>query len=234
MNSNPIASPFLQYFKNHRFTIFLTALMLFFILAPFFENEFLVDLFTTGIIVFAVLGVSEHRKLLMVCAVLGATSVVLLWSESFFPDMAFMVVVFLLVEIVYYLLIIGSILTFVFRAHPVNREKLAAAVCAYLLFGFLWANVYAGLEALKPGSFSGQVLVASTDSSIPSFRRQVSQFGYFSLVTLSTLGYGDIAPLTKPARNFAAMEAIFGQLYLALLIARLVSQHVSLGSRDDA
>jgi hypothetical protein len=60
--------------------------------------------------------------------------------------------------------------------------------------------------------------------SLADARLQVGRLSYFSFVTLSTLGYGDITPLTKPARNLAALEAIFGQLYLAVLISRLVSQ----------
>jgi hypothetical protein len=61
-------------------------------------------------------------------------------------------------------------------------------------------------------------------------RGQISHFAYYSFVTLSTLGYGEVTPITRPARSLAALEAIVGQLYLAILIARLVSQHLSSSS----
>jgi hypothetical protein len=62
-------------------------------------------------------------------------------------------------------------------------------------------------------------------------RNRADRFTYFSFVTLTTLGYGDITPMTRAAKNLAALEAIFGQLYLAILIARLVGQQ-ALGDKE--
>ena len=64
-------------------------------------------------------------------------------------------------------------------------------------------------------------------------RDQSDRFTYFSFVTLTTLGYGDMTPLTRPAKNLAVLEAIFGQLYLAVLIARLVGQAQLFKKRED-
>jgi hypothetical protein len=114
----------------------------------------------------------------------------------------------------------------VFRSREITTESLAGAICAYLLIGALWADVFSILETVRPGSFSSVTATSDAVTAVESARLQVAQFSYFSFVTLSTLGYGDITPLTRPARNLAALEAIFGQLYLAFLIARLVSQKV--------
>ena len=218
-------------YGEYRFQIFLVVLLSFFAIAPFFENKLLLDIFTTSVVVFAVLGLNPHRKLLILGSLLGITAVSLIWLESLIPSKALLATT-MFVQIVYYLLIIGTILSSVFRAHFVNRETLSGAVCAYLLFGFLWANVYAGLENLSPGSFSGHIQGSTIENESLSFRQQVPQFSYFSLVTLSTLGYGDITPMTRPARNLAALEAIFGQLYIAILITRLVSQYIRFDSQQ--
>ena len=109
------------------------------------------------------------------------------------------------------------------------------AACAYLLIGIIWADVYAILENIVPGSFTtgGIQLAADPGAVIVTAREQLAHFSYFSLVTLSTLGYGDITPVTRPARALASTEAIFGQLYLAVLIARLVGQAISLRRENE-
>jgi hypothetical protein len=87
-----------------------------------------------------------------------------------------------------------------------------------------WSGFFSIIETVRPGSFSSVAVISDKASIVQSARLQVSRFSYFSFVTLSTLGYGDITPLSRLARNLAALEAISGQLYLAVLISRLVSQ----------
>jgi hypothetical protein len=96
----------------------------------------------------------------------------------------------------------------------------------------MWADVFSVLETVQPGSFSSVGAALDTASTVESARLQVAQFSYFSFVTLTTLGYGDITPLSRPARNLAALEAVFGQLYLAVLVARLVSQQGTTKSKS--
>jgi hypothetical protein len=81
----------------------------------------------------------------------------------------------------------------------------------------VWAFVFYFLDLVEAGSFS----FATTS------REDVGSFLYYSFITLTTVGYGDIVPLTSPARSLAAMEALMGQLYLAITIARLVGVHAS-------
>ena len=91
------------------------------------------------------------------------------------------------------------------------------------------------MEAVQPNSFSGgESQISSTNSEVAR-HVDLSHFSYYSFVTLTTLGYSEIAPLTPPARSLAALEAIVGQLFLAVLIARLVGLHiVSEGQEDQA
>ena len=105
----------------------------------------------------------------------------------------------------------GGALSFAFRARSIDREHVYAALSAYLLAGVFFGSFYWVLEQIRPGSFTfaGDF---TPNSAI-----------YFSFVTLATLGYGDIVPRSDIARGLAIVEGVGGQLFLAVLIARLVS-----------
>jgi voltage-gated potassium channel Kch len=97
----------------------------------------------------------------------------------------------------------------------VRSEHLAAALSAYLLLGVCGGVVFAALSAIAPASMAVGGQPAPSGLGIGTAM-------YFSFVTLATLGYGDITPVSQVARGLATLEAIAGQLYLALLVARLV------------
>jgi len=101
-------------------------------------------------------------------------------------------------------------------------HRVAAAVAVYLLLGLIWARLYEVVELLAPGAFR-----------IPESESLSSAgFVYFSFVTLATLGYGDLTPVNIVARNLAVLEAITGQLYLVILISRLVSEGVAKSGKE--
>ena len=100
-----------------------------------------------------------------------------------------------------------------------NVNRLVGAICVFLLLGIIWSFAYSMLELAVPGSFSG--LDPGHDP------RSDSSWLYFSFVTLTTLGYGDITPESATARTFAFMQAVVGQFYIAVLVAGLVSAYIS-------
>jgi hypothetical protein len=109
----------------------------------------------------------------------------------------------------------------IFRRERVDMDAVLGASCAYLLYGLAWGSVYSLLEWWSPGSF---VFVEMPSALVERFG-SLSTEGellYFSLVTMTTIGYGDITPLSPPARMFAALEGLLAQLYIAIIIARLV------------
>lgn len=108
----------------------------------------------------------------------------------------------------------------VFAAGPVDSDRILGAVSIYLVAGWLWAFVYALLEVWRPGSFVGL-----TEDPARLGTELVGELMYFSFVTLTTLGYGDVTPGRELARNLAVLQAVFGQLYLAVVVARLVGLH---------
>src|SRR5262249_10358131 len=109
----------------------------------------------------------------------------------------------------------------------VTADKIYGAICVYLLIGLTWGFMFLTLEGCQPGSFVfGQARLSGIE-------KDPATLVYFSFVTLSTVGYGDITPLSPPARSFAFMEAIIGQIYLAVLVARLVGLHIAYSMAED-
>jgi hypothetical protein len=115
------------------------------------------------------------------------------------------------------LLLVVVVLGQTLRAGPVTRHRIQGAIAAYLLFGALWAHAYALVAHLRPEAFSGAVSPADGPRA----------FLYYSFVTLTTVGYGDVLPVHPAARSLAMLEAVTGPLYLAILVARLVSLTVT-------
>lgn len=111
------------------------------------------------------------------------------------------------------------ILGHVFRTSAVTSDMILGSVCGYLLLGFVFHDAYLLLEELQPGSFRGAADIAGSG-------------GYFSLVTLTTLGYGDTVPVKAVARSLAAIEAVVGQFYIAVIVARLVAAHYATHGRQ--
>jgi hypothetical protein len=112
----------------------------------------------------------------------------------------------------------------------VTLDTILGGICVYLLLGVLWSVAYSFLEYLEPGSFSVSGAPLHLGSVADEFR--LEEMIYFSFVTLTTLGYGDILAKTNPARALAAAEAVTGSLYVAVFIARLVGLHMVHERRD--
>jgi voltage-gated potassium channel len=109
-----------------------------------------------------------------------------------------------------------------FGSGTLTFDSIAGAVCGYLFLGLGWAVIYSMIESFRPGSFeAGESLISGEDST----PRQV--LTYFSFVTLTTVGYGDVLPVTPVTRTCAWIEAITGQFYLAVIVAGLVSMLVT-------
>jgi hypothetical protein len=111
-----------------------------------------------------------------------------------------------------------------FSVKRVTLDTISAAICAYLLMGLGWAFLFAVVAMEHPGSFSRVLLVHS--QAAPMFM-SLHNFFYYSFVCLTTTGFGDIAPASDPARALSILESVTGQMYLAILIARLVSLEVA-------
>lgn len=101
----------------------------------------------------------------------------------------------------------------------VSSDTILGAISVYFLIGITWAYLYMGVEYFYSGSFSHTIL--NSNSAITPQAK--SNFFYFSFVTLTTLGYGDITPVSSLAASLSILEGITGQMYIAILVAKLVA-----------
>jgi len=120
------------------------------------------------------------------------------------------------------LLLIGFLLVailFTIQQVAIGTDRIVGAICIYLLLGVIWAMTYTLVDLVSPGSFAG--FSPTTEQGWDS------EWLYFSFVTMTTLGYGDILPVSATSRGLAYMQAVVGQFYIAVLVAGLVGAYVS-------
>lgn len=201
-------------------SIFLVLIVFFiFILPPLgllgIVGRLVVDIVFTLLLISGIASISDRKVVFIIVAGISIITLIIRWSAFFFY-LPVLVVLDNIATIVVILLLCTMILSRVFKEGPVTFRRIEGAIAAYLLLGIAWAYAYQLVAHSYPAGFAGAV-TASTG---------ISSWTYFSFVTIATLGYGDISPVHPIARSLATAEAITGQLYLAILIARLVSQEL--------
>lgn len=162
----------------------------------------------------------ERRALRLVAAVMAVLALVLRWGSTA-TSSAYVAAGRELASLAALALFAVVVAGRVYRPGAVTLHRILGAVAVYLLLGLTWASAYELVHILRPDAFTGAVGNAPTSHT----------WIYFSFVTLTTTGYGDVAPVHPVARWLAVLEAMAGQLYLAITVARLVALYV--GTRDD-
>src|SRR5947207_14984167 len=206
----------------------LVALVLLFFFFPFVEEvkggDIIVSILLSLVLLSAVLAVADRKRLLVIAIVLAIPAIAGRWISHFRPDLV-PPAVFLTAGLALIAFVVANLLRFVLRAPSVNADVLCASISAYLMLGLLWTMAYWLVDQLTPGAFSFNT-TSETKETMAGFNAF-----YFSFITLSTVGYGDITPVSKVARMLAATEAMTGLLYVAVLIARLVGLYSTLKSQ---
>jgi hypothetical protein len=209
---------------RHTGSYFLVALLLIFVTAPFIEDvrggELIEAVLMTAVLLSAVLAIGGRRRTLVWAVVLVIPALVGKWVNHWRPDLM-PSEVFLGAGLLFVLFVVLNLLRFILRAPRIDSEILCLGVLNYLMLGWLWAFAYMLADRLVPGSFAFTVGPSSV-RSLEGFRGF-----YFSYSTITSVAYGDIIPLTSAVRMLAMAEAMAGMLYVALLIARLVSLYYS-------
>jgi hypothetical protein len=179
------------------------------------------DAFLTAIFFAIIFAVKSKRSHVIIASFLALPLIISTWS-FYFVELTSISLLTRIFGALFLGYAVINILRIVVQSEEVTKETIYAAIVAYMLMALMWAFLYMILELLAPGSFS-----------FPErgFRAETMRFKYFSFVTITTLGYGDIAPLTNKASALVMLEALFGQIYLVVLVAWLVGMHVSRRSR---
>ncbi len=203
----------------------LTALLIFLIAYLVIQNSLgelsfgrmLGRVFFSLIILAGVMTISKQRWLHGLALVLAVASLTLTWVEELRPTVLWSTLnagsAFL-----YLGLLLALVVTQVFRQGPVTGHRIRGAIVVYLLLGALWALMYQVSALTVPGAFR---IPAGLAGAEPQELQQ--QLLYFSFITLTTTGYGDVTPAHPAVRTLSMLEALTGQLYLSITLARMVS-----------
>ncbi len=209
--------------KEYSLTILLVMLVVtLFVVTPLASSAIISSeimlCFIAGLTITGVAAVSGRRSMIIVVMLLAVSGIGLDWLAHFENQTSLAVLDDLLR--LAFALMLAVIITFqVLRPGSVTHHRVQGAICVYLLAGLSWAYSFHVLFLLDHSAFR----VAEVGSTAPA---RTGMFRYFSFVTLTTLGYGDILPLSPIARSLATSEALFGQLYPAVMIARLISLEI--------
>ena len=222
---------FINRMRSRRFAYLTKFLVLLIIAYPYLEIEIIgqvvMTVITILVMVSLIVAVSDSKRNIIIALCLAVPWFVTLMIN--FPlfesersivvrkEIVFAVLLFLFTTI--------TIFIHLLKSREVTSEILFASVCVYLLVGLTWAALYIFIDIIYPNSF----IDVGDNIAITAPR-----FLFFSYITLTTVGYGTMTPISDPARSLALLEAIIGQLYLAILVARLVGLHISKPKAPDA
>jgi hypothetical protein len=168
---------------------------------------------------------SRDRRILWSALVLAIPVLVLRWTADHYDILAAPAVA-PLASALFLTFTAGIVLKEIFTERRVTLDEIFGGVLVYILFGVIFGQLHHAVELVRPGSyFLGDVALSATSSA--SNWDLILSFRYYSFTTLTTLGYGDIRPQFHVARMLSIGEALLGQLYLAIFIARLVGSYMS-------
>ena len=206
----------------YRFHSLLIILLLMIFLAPLLEDfrtiRMVFDIALSLILIIGCFAVSRRKLTPWIAIILSIPMLLSIWIDFPKLNLPQMEIVGSISGILYFALIAGGILVFVFSSRNVTWEVISAALVVYLLLGTIWSFGYTLTNLFIPGSFNISDHLVGQDG--PSYM-------YYSFITLTTVGYGDITPISGIARSLSMLEGIIGQTYMAVLVARLVGMHVA-------
>lgn len=217
------------------FGAFLAVIAIFFIV-PIFEKNFythvLLQCSFILLIISSVYAINGQRILIM--GLFFLIPFIYFDSLSFqYHSLPYMIIAYGF-SLAFTLFAIVVLMRKILRAVLVNTDLIFGALMVYLLSGIIWSKFYFIENMLNPGSFHGAGILNFDNTTLLSAYEQQFNFLYYSFATLATLGMGDITPLSHLAKSITAVEAMFGQLFVAIIIAKLVSVwwHVP-GKREE-
>jgi hypothetical protein len=185
-------------------------------LGDFGFGDMLADTFFSFVIVTGVIATFRQHWLGILATILAVAGLVLTWQQEIHPLQS-LALIDAIIRLLFLAFLLAVLIVQVFGAGPVTAHRIRGAIIVYLLLGGLWALLYQIAALTIPHAFH---LPAGLADSTALPQRVLT---YFSFVTLTTTGFGDITPTHSLTRTLAMFEALAGQLYLVITLARLVS-----------
>lgn len=206
--------------QDHHSLVLLLSLLFFVVLSAFLRDDLISEVVLVlsmyAILIIAILKVSEKRAMPWPALLLASSSLLVNLVCVFHPVHPLRIANWLLLS-VFFAYVSVALFSFLERSGAIIRAKLDACLGLYLILGMFYYAVYNLLQEIHPGSF-----VEVGPPPIPASRHSLL---YMSLATLTTVGYGDVLPVSRPARMIAVLEAITGVFYVAITVARLVAAY---------
>lgn len=203
--------------SKFRYSLLFASLLLLLIASPFFERHDTGSTFIRGlfslVMLAAVYGASTGRRTIIIAMCLAVAWLVLSWV-GVGSSLGFQGIAASLVLIVFNIFVFAVVMSGLHRAQKIDHDIVSGALALYLLIAVTWAVTYMVIAWFDPDA-----LKLSTGSPV------WHDYLYFSLTTITTLGYGDMVPVSPFARIWSTLEAVTGVLYVAVLIARFVSMY---------
>ena len=191
--------------------------------ARLFDSTLVMDIALTLVLAAAIYVVSNTRKHFMIGMAFMIPSVVLIWVSKIMHSGTLEIIAYC-ISLIFFCYVVYLILSDIFNVRLVTFDVIAGGISVYFFIGNIWGVLYAIIGRLDPGAFR---IPEITQEYLGESIGDVGAAMYFSFVTLTTLGYGDITPINAIARVLAYLEAAIGQVYLTVLIASLVGMHIS-------
>lgn len=210
--------------SDTKFVWMLVILSLLVLLNPFLPylglGQYLLNVLFTFVVLSSLLAARDERQVFRQLMAIGLITLVLDWLRTFVAQaVTGLGIAVLVLYILFFSIITVTTIWEVARSQTVTGNVICGAIAAYLLIGLMGALLATLLETLAPGTFlaGGEVIAPEA---------QFDTLLYYSLVTLSTIGYGDIAPNAPAAQSLAVGLGISGQIYLTVLVAMLVGKYL--------
>ena len=214
---------------RHSFLLLLFSLLLMLVVSPYLKeypflnvDSILLNPFLSVILLTSLYLVTDNRRffiigLFILIPVLGIN------TRFYFDETSINPLLSSIVYIVFFSYISIFLCRFLIKSKTVSINVLYAAVCLYLFIAIIWSFIYVATYHSLSDAFSfSDNLIKHTDIE----HNSTSLFSYFSFVTMTTLGFGDITPIHPIARAWVAAQSVIGQLYLAIVMARLVGLYI--------
>lgn len=212
---------------RHSFLLLMVSLFLLLIIFPLFNQtiygKLIFKILFSLLSFLSLYAVSSKKILFFIGIALLIPFIFFEWITVFF-DFHLFELLFHVFSLSFFIFVIAALLRKVFFHARITLDLVFGAVCIYVLIGIAFSQVYAAVNWAVPFSFHENVDQAMIFHDMIS---ETEKFIYFSFVTLTTLGFGDISPVSTPARFFSIIEALIGQLYIATSITRVVSLYIN-------